>query len=160
MKNNTLKYETKKTEVATEIVFNGAITERSDEVFEEIAKIEDKEIIFNFEGIEYINSLGIRQWISFLKDFESNHSITFEKCTVDIVMQINLHSRFVGNSKINSFLCDFSCPSCEHELSKLFFPKDGYDKLLTTLAEQDCPSCQTTLIPDVPEETYLSFLRT
>ena len=76
---------------STVFSFSGSIDEDSAQVLNELLQEKSQDIILSFEHIEYINSLGIRSWINFMKAFEKARNISFEKCTFDLILQINTY---------------------------------------------------------------------
>ena len=138
--------------------FKGSMDESAEKVLKEVVSDEPK-VVFNFDELENINSLGIRSWLKFLRVFEEKKEIVFEKCTVDIIMQINLHLRFKGNGKITDFYCEYNCKDCDDDFTFLFDCKGSFNELVKTLSSKKCPKCGGTLSPYVSLDNYLSFRR-
>ena len=155
----SLKAEKLQENDITKITFSGSIDEDSSQVLNELLKEKSQKITFSFEHIEYINSLGIRSWINFMKAFEKARNIAFEKCTFDLILQINTYPQFLGDAKVASFFCDFICPECNFETSQLFKSEDGLETILKKTKELKCEKCGNDMELDEFEETCFEFLK-
>ena len=141
------------------VVFSGPFDENLATALEPLKDLEGSVVVFNFNDVEFINSQGVKNWISFFKNFEKDREIRFQNCTIDVVMQINTLKRFLGSAEVESFYCDFSCSSCDAEKSELFEAKDGYEAIVDRVAEIKCENCNKGMDLEGTEEFYLKFLR-
>lgn len=148
-------------EETTTIYFNGPIDEFAHNTLSEIASklSEVKSCCFNFSNIEYINSLGLRTWLNFFREFCKGKSITFEECAPYVVNQINFIEDFAGPAKITSFYGYFYCPDCNHEFRSLFKTDMGVDKLKEEFASVDCEKCGANMELDMDEDNFINFLK-
>src|SRR5262249_15170951 len=66
-------------------------------------------VVLDLEGINSINSVGIREWIKWMKGaFPSNLQLSVRRCPKIIVDQINMVSGFLpANAKVESFYVPF-----------------------------------------------------
>lgn len=136
----------------------GLINEDSDLTFQHIlAEIkEEKKVVFNFSQVKSINSLGVRAWVSFLRNIEEKCEVIFAECTSDVIMQINMIPSFLGKGKVESFYVNYVCEICNKEDKKLIFTKDIAPKSIPptpVCGAEDC-GIQTEEL----EEEYFVFL--
>ena len=117
-------------------------------------------LVFNFRQVDSVNSCGVRSWINFMRDLEKeSRDITFEECTSEIVMQINMIPSFKGNAKIASVYGGYVCDDCGHEDSVLF--ADGKNLPADPEAELpsvNCSQCGAEMELEEMEEEYFAFL--
>src|SRR5690606_12255057 len=102
---------------------------------------------FDLSQVNYINSLGIREWINFLKE-ASIQGYEFHACSIAFVLQASLAPDVLGRGTVASFFAPYHCEQCEH----------GEERLLqsaTVLAAENreppiyqCPSCEGELVLD------------
>lgn len=141
----------------TLVELSGPLDESAGQKLADLHNNVGNEVTFNFAKIIYINSLGIRSWVNFLRHIQEGRRITFEECTSDIVMQMNMMTVFKGSAQVKSFYGDYTCHSCDNEESICFEVKRNRD-LEKEIRNQSCKKCQSTLTLDEDEENYLVFL--
>jgi len=117
------------------------------------------EVLMDLEGVELINSAGVREWVNAMAKLPSGTPLTLEKCSPRIVEQINYVSSFLGHGKVKSFFAPYFCSKCKAERSVLLevalLPrKNGH-----SAPAQKCPKCGGTLEFDDVEEEYFAFLK-
>lgn len=93
-----------------------------DASFEKLKKAEEP-IIINFRNVTAIDSLGVRNWVNFLKSI-SGKEIYFEECPPVIVRQMNMIPNFVGDARVMSVFIRYVCEKCEKEKMTLVMRKD------------------------------------
>lgn len=109
------------------LVIVGPINEEAEVHLTKVKDQLTRSIVINFRQVTYINSLGVRAWINFMRDL-SGKSIVFEECTPEIVNQINMIPNFRGNAIVKSVYGSFYCNQCDSTQEMLFehdknFPK-------------------------------------
>lgn len=117
-----------------------------------------KKCIIDFQNVAYINSCGVRAWINFMREFEKGRSIAFEKCTPEIVMQINMIPSFKASANILSVYGSYSCSNCSHHQTHLF--EDGRDMPKSVddqLPAVKCEKCGSEMELDELEDEFFSF---
>ena len=90
---------------------------------------------------------------------KSNREISFEECTGEIVMQINMIPSFKSTAKIASVYGNFVCDDCGNEEAVLF--EDGKNlpqSALTELPPKGCSQCGAEMELEEMEEEYFAFL--
>lgn len=117
-------------------------------------------MIFDFEGLENINSYGTKTWIEFLRALGARRLI-YEKCPAFLIGQINLIPQLSANvAEISSFFLPYNCESCAREANKLVTREDalapGFIEGLNS--RFTCESCNRKLTFYDDEEMYFDFL--
>lgn len=133
----------------------GAIDEDSE--FKELIGLEQKQISFDFNQVNMINSCGIREWIKFLEMIPSSTNVTYNNCPQIIIEQINMvHGFFRQGASINSFYAPYFCESCDKEV-KVHLTADKVKN--RKAPKMECPKCGSDMEFDAIESQYFSFLR-
>ena len=143
------------------VEYSGPIDAEAEIHLEQLkAKLGGK-VVFNFKSVSQVNSCGVRSWINFLRDLEKDgqRDISFEECTGEIVMQINMIPSFKSSAKINSVYGAYVCDDCGHEDSVLFeqgknLPSTPNDEL----PDVKCSKCGSEMELEEMEEEYFAFL--
>lgn len=156
-----LKYKIEKiTHDKATIFFSGSIDENANKalspLLSEISKT--KTCHLNLREIEYINSLGLRMWLYFFREFQTGRDIIFEECAPNVINQINFTKQFIGPGKINSFYGYLFCPECGYEKNYLFSAEKNYEELKQELSSIKCDKCPSMMELEDEEEDYFNFL--
>lgn len=107
------------------------------------ARVEPGPLAIDLAGIQYINSLGVRDWVLFLRRLAGKGiPVTLERCADVMVLQMNMINDARGGARIASFYAPFACDACGWEGSTLVVT-DEVQPLLASQAtpECDCPDC-------------------
>jgi CheY-like chemotaxis protein len=138
------------------VVLKGDITEATS--FSDLQTAMVGRVDFDMSQISYINSLGVREWVEFLRS-SSIHGYEFHACSVPFVLQASLVGDVLGHGTIASFFAPYQCDSCEHQEERLL-------QTATVLASENneppvfsCPACGGKLVLDDLPDRYLAFLR-
>ena len=103
------------------------------------------------EGVTFVNSVGLREWIRFLRALrETGRSVTLERVADVLMTQMNLIGELRGLA-ITSFHAQYECPTCRDEDQPLV------DATLPPVACKECGSPMQ--LADFPER-YLTIFRT
>ena len=140
----------------TRIVIKGDITEAS--CFDELLPALVGRIDFDLSQVRYMNSLGVREWIEFLRRAPIQ-GYEFHACSVAFVLQASLVEGVTGRGTISSFFAPYACDRCDYQDERLL-------QTAAILASDDrrppafgCPRCGDRLhLDDIPDR-YLAFLR-
>ena len=155
-----IKYKVEHHDKFDRVVFTGPINEN---LGNNLAKLDGevgKVVTFVLKDIDYINSIGIRCWLEFLRNFEDGRTLVYEECAPDIISQINMIPHIAGNATITTFYGTMACPECEVERLQLFRAADGYDALMKKAQSQKCEKCKTPMELEEDAEAFFSFLNT
>lgn len=117
-------------------------------------------VILDLEKITAINSVGIREWIKWMKSFPPSAQVSVRKCPKIIVDQINMVAGFLPQgTKVQSFFVPYYADSSGNEKMVLFEHgkeyKDGGE--VTPPAEVKDDSGELMEM-DVIEAKYFKFL--
>jgi len=139
----------------TWIALSGHLNEATD--FTPLKKLPGP-LVIDLSEIERINSLGVREWIYFVRECETaGVALTFERCSPLIVNQMSMISNFMGSrSRVKSILIPYLCSSCNHEHDELLELSAGAEIHRT----MPCPKCQSTMYLDDLVEMYTELLQT
>lgn len=137
-----LTYRVERRNGATWIALAGNVTEASE--FEPIKRM-PAPLIIDLGGIERINSLGVRNWIYFVRECEAmGQSLTFERVPPVIVGQMSMVSNFMGSrSRVTSVLAPYLCPSCSTEDLQVIELANGQP--VQVPETQPCPKCRSAM---------------
>ncbi len=140
----------------TRVVLKGNITEATS--FRDLIPAMVGRVAFDLSNVEYMNSLGVREWCNFLKDARIQ-GFELQACSIPFVLQASLVNDVVGRGVVTSFFAPYHCEQCDHQ-------EDRFLQSAAILASENldppvftCPSCSGEMqLDDVPER-YLAFLR-
>lgn len=122
------------------------------------SQVNEKTLIFNFSGVEGINSCGIRDWIEFLGKINGVEKIIYEQCPQVIIEQMNMVKGFVPDkAEINSFYAPFFCESCDNEEKVLLKASDI--KANGVPEDLPCSKCKNPLEFDAIPNQYFHFIK-
>ncbi len=146
------------------LLLSGTIDERSD--FPKIDASAVKEISFDLKNLEYINSIGIRDWVNWIEPLSKKCKITMRNCPKRLVQQFNMVTGFLPkNAEITSFYVPYFCEKCNFEDSFLFNVgkevkiEAGKIKLSIDLKKfKDCKDSGCGIEMDGLESKYFQFL--
>jgi CheY-like chemotaxis protein len=137
------------------VVIKGDITEASS--LATLVPLLVGRVDFDLSQVAYINSLGVRDWIRFLRG-ANIQGYEFHACSVPFVLQAAMIPPMLGRGTVVSFFAPYYCERCDHQ----------EDRLLQSAAILaaghappvfQCPGCGGTLALDDLPERYLAFLR-
>ena len=136
------------------VEFEGSIDE--DAYFEDIPFDPKTEYLFDFNNLTRINSCGIREWISFLKKFDGNAKLTYQRCPRILVDQINRAQGLLRKGvRIKSFYAPYYCK--EKDIEKTILLQDS------DLKDGNPPSIKNDygdeMYFDASMDQYLQFLK-
>ena len=139
-------------------LFMGHIDEKFKEI--EVPRASQTSVIFDLEHVKSVNSVGIREWINLINDFKGIKNLTYKKCSIPFVDQMNMVPDSIGEAKIQSFYAPYfrDCNRCNGEkecLLDMVDHKESLKKLDPPMIT--CDMCMQTLEFDALEESYFSF---
>ncbi len=154
--NRKLKIERRDEGNRTFLALSGIIDENSD--FKEAFLNLPENVVIDLEGIDLINSCGVREWMNAVQKWPSDSKIRIVKCSPRIVEQINYVTNFLGRGSIESFYAPYFCPKCKKESNLLLTVEDMRTSGSRLPPAEKCPVCKGPLEFDDIEEEYFSFL--
>ena len=154
-----LTYELKHTSDTLMVTLKGAINEKSTEVFTELSKESCvKPWTLHLQGIDSINSLGIRIWTNFLRKVQMDRPIILTHCSPTFVLQMNIIAGFTGAGKIESFYGAFFCNQCDAEDTHFFETQKSRAALIEEAHHHKCPHCGAIMEAEEDENFFFGFL--
>jgi DNA-directed RNA polymerase subunit RPC12/RpoP len=114
------------------------------------AQLPAGEIVIDTEGVTFVNSIGMREWIRLLRALAATHRVRLERVADVLMTQMNLIAELAGSVAIASFHAQYACPACGAEAAPLV------DERLAPVA---CPECGSAMeLADFPER-YLTIFK-
>lgn len=140
----------------TRLVLKGVIDEDAD--FDAAFANVKPTVMVNLEGIEMINSCGVREWVHAIQAFPKTARVVYEKLAPRIVEQVNYVANFLGHGKVTSFYAPYFCPKCKKEANVLLSVEAMARASGGKAPTEKCPTCKGAMEFDDIEEEYFSFL--
>lgn len=141
------------------VTFQGDFREHTD--FSRLLPRLRGRVIFDMSWVRYINSAGVRNWVSFVRGLSAVETYTFVRCSVAFVTQASMVPESTGRGDVESFMVPFACDDCELEDERLV--------QTSVLARQGvwppelpsfmCPRCGGDLAFDDVPARYFAFLQ-
>ena len=141
------------------VFLSGALDEDAWNELNQLNSLSQKKVTISLKDLDYINSLGVRNWISFLKLFGEGRAINFKECPSYFIKQLNMIPRLIGDAEIESFYGDFYCSNCDEEKNLLFNAGEGFEHLIQKFDEMKCDVCKDTLEFEEDHSSYFEFLK-
>jgi hypothetical protein len=117
-------------------------------------------VVIDLEGVTAINSVGIREWIKWIKAIPTSIELSVRKCPKIIVDQINMVAGFLpATTKVESFFVPYYADATGSEKMILFQTgKEFKDGQIEPPAEVKDDSGEMMEM-DVIEAKYFKFLK-
>ena len=140
------------------VALSGFINEDSDMVLKRICQElqGSSNVSFSFAQVKAINSLGVRAWVTFLREVEEGRNISYLECVPDIIMQINMIPSFQGKARIESFFVNYVSPTTEKTFTFLLETKNIPAGQMPS--PPPCPESGEPMETEELEEEYFAFL--
>lgn len=141
------------------VYFMGMINEDAYADYFSLSETLPQNCTFDFSGVGFINSCGIRDWIKFIRHFQKDRTVRFERCTDSLVGNIGLMPYMLGTATLASVLRNCTCPKCNAIDAVLLTANSDYDKEGNLLIPiPNCKRCGTEISWDIPDSDYFVFL--
>lgn len=125
-----------------------------------------KRVAFDLGGVTYLNSVGVKNWITWTGRFPKDLSIQMFNCPTAIVAQVNMVVGFLpNNGTIESLHAPLICEDDNQE--QMLLMKRGLDfqyathsvPLVVKLPELKCAKCKKLMVLDAIEAKFFNFLK-
>jgi anti-anti-sigma regulatory factor len=117
-------------------------------------------IVLDMEGVTSINSVGIREWIKWIKSLPENVPLSVRKAPKIIVDQINMISGFLPpGTAIESFFVPYFSEATNNERMILFTKGKEYEGANVTAPEDIIDDSGNPMEMDVIAAKYFKFLK-
>jgi|GEM_PF-1770715 len=142
------------------VFFSGTLNEEAYAQYVKLAESLPKSCVFDFGGVSFINSTGVRDWIKFIRLVQTGRTIVFERCTDSLIGNMNLMPYMVGEATIKSVLRNSTCPKCGALDAILLVQGKDFDGNGHMLSDTPaCRTCKTIVVWDMPDSEYFLFQR-
>jgi hypothetical protein len=112
---------------------------------------------FELEGIQNFNSVGIREWIRFMKSIPSSSKIVFKNCSIPMMDEINMVPDCLGHASIESFFAPYYCKDHGESKKLISIIKHASELNSGKAPHFTCNTCNKNLEFDALEESYFLF---
>lgn len=119
------------------------------------------DVVIDTSGVTFVNSLGMREWILFLRALgERGSRVTLERVAAVLMTQMNLILEAAEAASIVSFHAQYECPKCGNEVTPVVDAVANAAMLQQMQAPAlPCPECGAAMeLADFPER-YLTIFR-
>ena len=116
-----------------------------------------KTCVIDFTDVTWIDSSGTRSWLLFIRDFVTSHQVTFENCTADVVMAIQMFPSFAVGCQVRTAFSRYCCENCKRTESFLI-EIATLDPKNPTLPERICGECGTTMVLDDDPASFAAII--
>jgi hypothetical protein len=123
----------------------------------DVPRITKKRIHMHLSEVGNFNSCGIREWIQMIADLSKVGYLTFHKCSVSSIDQVNMVPNSLGGGMVESFYAPYYC-QCGQEHIKLIQVREHETTLRQFVAPPFRCDCGRALEFDALEESYFQFL--
>jgi len=123
------------------------------------AQVTPGNVSIDTDGVTFINSIGMREWMRFVRALKARGLVTFERVAAVLITQMNLLPEFDG-SPITSFHAQYACEACGAESVPLVDVGVHAEELSQMHAPKlPCPECGKPMeLADFPER-YLAVFK-
>ena len=158
------KVDAKKIDNVLQVTVSGYIGENAG-LFE-LNFVDIKRMVMDLSGVNYMNSVGVKNWINWTGRFPNDLQIEFHNCPSLIVNQVNLVAGFLpNNGTIESLSAPYICEDCNREANVPL--RRGVHYEYSSLTEPykfqspavPCPKCKKNMELDAVESKFFNFLK-
>jgi anti-anti-sigma regulatory factor len=137
--------------------FAGEIDESSK--FGDLAGQVTPPVVIDLGEVTFINSIGVRDWVRFLRTLTARGPVRLRRCSEAMVLQFNMVTEASALTEIESFQAPYVCAACgAEEPVELTVARHLPEGRGSRLPEFPCSECGGALrFGEVPER-YLLFL--
>lgn len=138
----------------------GAMDENA--IYPAVADAGIKHVVFDFGGVDLINSTGLQAWTKFLQSVPAVASVVFQNCSQRVVNQINLFPGFTAGKKlqIKSFYAPYFCDACDASRNVLLSLNDVQSEIAQgNPPERKCDKCGKIMEFDSIPKKYFLFAK-
>lgn len=127
----------------------------------------DQELVLDLKGVVSLNSMGLRNWLAWVKQFKTQTRLRFRFCTRCVVDQMNILQGFIPiGALVESFYVPYHCESCSHSEDVLAMrgkdfteaTADARESILLP-DERECLKCKDQMVIDTIPYKYFNFLK-
>lgn len=147
------------------LMFEGVIDE--DVKFPVVDTSKFKKVFIDLKAVKSINSVGIREWLNWMKPLAEQAQLVFMKTPKALVLQMNMVEGFLPkNGFVKSFFVPFYCEACDKEEHVLFnvgqeveLSPGNYKVNFDVETAKLCTTSPCKMEMDASEAKYFQFLK-
>jgi serine/threonine protein kinase len=114
-------------------------------------------IVFDFDRVTRITSLGVREWLKLIRTLDQVRYYCFIRCHSNAMMQFNFVEGFAGRGEVLSVFAPYTCPQCGDGLEILMDVQREKEKIaLNALPSLHCSRCRVDA--ELEEIEYFDFI--
>jgi anti-anti-sigma regulatory factor len=124
------------------------------------SKLQGTNAIIDLGGVTFINSVGVREWVTLLDQLGSRGlRVTLRNVSEPMVRQMTMVMEAKGEANVESFFAPYMCPKCGDERALLIRVAEHHATLAAgTPPALPCTKCGATAEFDEFPARYLAFL--
>jgi hypothetical protein len=118
---------------------------------------------FDLGGVRYLNSSGVRNWITFLRRLGNVTEHSFIRCSVAFIAQASMVPAVLGRGRVVSLWAPYHCDRCDRTDERLLHVAALLDRSLgskVTPPRFSVGQCGGELFFDDLPERYFAFVQT
>jgi len=151
---SSLEINVESTTPEVKVTLRGQINEDSD--LSALETLSGDSLILDLQGIDMINSCGIREWVEFQNKHFNFPKVIYENCPQVIIEQMNVVAGFIHkNGIIKSFFAPYFNESTDQEIKILLTPDEVVDGKAPVKKSDDGQELEF----DDIEAQYFNFLK-
>ncbi len=97
--------------------------------------------VINLRGFEYINSVGLRCWMTFITNLCQSRSVVLEECAFEFVLQLNMINALLGKATVSSVCAMYYCENCSNEETVVYQTEELKQKSNAEIQSKTCLHC-------------------
>ena len=113
-------------------------------------------LTFDLGGLVRINSIGVREWMDFVKSLR-DREVRLVRCASVFVEQLNAIANFAGGAIIETVLAAYECEHDSHVVTLEVRADDARKGVFPSVPA--CPECSREMLPAFEDDLYYRFLR-
>ena len=134
-----------------EVTLQGVIDERAELAADAVPA--GGPVVLDLGGITAITSLGVKQWIEFVRSLaKRSPDIRVRRVPAILVGQASMIRTFFQRAEVESFYSPWSCPGCRGHHDQLHPWGEAVPAMLA------CPKCGAAMVFDDLLQAYETFL--
>lgn len=138
-----------------------------DSAFPEIQGAKFREVHIDLKEVSAINSIGIREWMDWLRPLSESSSVHLWNCTKPLVFQFNMVEGFLpAKARVRSFFVPHFCEKCDQEANvlvnverELSVQNERVEIHVNAAEAVSCRQKPCGLEMDISEAKYFQFLK-
>jgi ribosomal protein S27AE len=117
------------------------------------------DVAIDTDGVTFVNSIGMREWIRLLRALRDKGTVTLERVADVLITQMNLIPDLGKNVRIVSFHAQYVCGKCGAEVAPVVDAVANAELLRKMkMPSVPCPECGAAMeLADFPERYLLLF---